>query len=293
MDDHYQRGRLLARLKLSYADRRNTLTWALFDLVLHGRRIRTFSALQRHHAALSRCCRGLVRHSPHPKDVSSGNRLSVWDRIPAMPPAHNKATIISMAIVATGITVLLHEGVGHGVTSWLRGGVPVELTSNHLSSLHEDRWVEAGGTLVNLAAGTLALLATHATGTRASLRYFCWLLAAHNLFSGTGYFMFSGIFGFGDWEQVIAGLPYQALLRTTMSLVGLGLYALVAWLLAIAIRPFCATRAEYNVIGRLPYLASSSVALPESSIRWASSCFWNPPSRPRLADPRACSGLMG
>jgi hypothetical protein len=30
MDDHYQRGRLLARLKLSYADRRNTLTWALF-----------------------------------------------------------------------------------------------------------------------------------------------------------------------------------------------------------------------------------------------------------------------
>ena len=30
MDDHYQGGRLLARLKMSYADRRNTLTWALF-----------------------------------------------------------------------------------------------------------------------------------------------------------------------------------------------------------------------------------------------------------------------
>jgi hypothetical protein len=30
MDDHYQSGRLLARLKQSYADRRNTLTWALF-----------------------------------------------------------------------------------------------------------------------------------------------------------------------------------------------------------------------------------------------------------------------
>jgi hypothetical protein len=173
-----------------------------------------------------------------------------------MASAHSKATIISMAIVATGITVLLHEGVGHGVTSWLRGGVPVELTSNHLSSLHEDRWVEAGGTLVNLAAGTLALLATHAAGSRASLRYFCWLLAAHNLFSGTGYFMFSGIFGFGDWEQVIAGLPHQTLLRTAMSLVGLALYVLVAWLLAIAIRSYCSTRADYNVIGRLPYLAS-------------------------------------
>ena len=173
-----------------------------------------------------------------------------------MPSAHSKATIVSMAIVATGITVLLHEGLGHGVTSWLRGGIPIELTSNHLSSLHEDRWVEAGGTLVNLAAGTLALLATPAAGARASLRYFCWLLAAHNLFSGTGYLMFSGIFGFGDWEQVIAGLPQQVLLRTAMSLVGLGLYVLVAWLLAIAIRPFCSTRADYNVIGRLPYLAS-------------------------------------
>ncbi len=30
MDDHQQGGRLLARLKQSYADRRNTLSWALF-----------------------------------------------------------------------------------------------------------------------------------------------------------------------------------------------------------------------------------------------------------------------
>ena len=173
-----------------------------------------------------------------------------------MPLAHSKATIISMAIVATGVAALLHEGIGHGVISWLRGGVPTELTSNHLSSLREDRWVEAGGTLVNLAAGTSALLATHAAGTRASLRYFCWLLAAHNLFSGTGYFMFSGIFGFGDWQQVIAGLPHQTLLRTVMAVFGLVLYVLVAWLLAITVRPFCSTHGDYNVIGRLPYLAS-------------------------------------
>jgi uncharacterized oligopeptide transporter (OPT) family protein len=30
MDEHHHHGRLLARLKQSYADRRNTLTWALF-----------------------------------------------------------------------------------------------------------------------------------------------------------------------------------------------------------------------------------------------------------------------
>ena len=174
-----------------------------------------------------------------------------------MPSAHSKATIISMAIVATGITVLLHEGVGHGVTSWLRGGVPTELTSNHLSSLHEDRWIEAGGTLVNLPAGTLALLATHAAGTRASLRYFCWLLAAHNLFSGTGYFMFSGIFGFGDWEQVIAGLPAPGPVahgdgsrRPQYSTCSSRGY----W--PSRSGPSARRVPTYNVIGRLPYLAS-------------------------------------
>lgn len=173
-----------------------------------------------------------------------------------MPSAHSKATIVSMAIVATCITVLLHEGVGHGVTSWLRGGVPTELTSNHLSSLHEDRWIEAGGTLVNFAAGACALIATHLAADRACLRYFCWLLAAYNLFSGAGYFLFSGVFGFGDWQQVIAGLPHQPALRTAMGLAGAVLYFLVAWLLAVAVRPFCSARADYNVIGRLPYLAS-------------------------------------
>jgi hypothetical protein len=172
-----------------------------------------------------------------------------------MSPSHNKATVISMAVVAIGITALLHEGVGHGVTSWLRGGIPIELTSNHLSSLHEDRWIAAGGTLVNFAAGILALLVCHAAGRRALLRYFFWLLAAHNLFTGAGYFMFSGVFGFGDWQQVIAGMPHQSLLRAAMACVGLLLYVFFAWLLAIAVRPFCSTRSNYNVVGRLPYLA--------------------------------------
>jgi hypothetical protein len=172
-----------------------------------------------------------------------------------MPGPHSKATIISMAIVAVGVTTLLHEGLGHGVTAWLRGDIPTELTSNHLSSLHDDKWVAAGGTLVNLAAGALSLVITHAAGARASLRYFFWLLAAHNLFTGSGYFMFSGIFGFGDWQQVIAGLPHQALVRTVMAIFGVALYTLVAWFLARAVRPFCPTHASYNGVGRLPYLA--------------------------------------
>lgn len=173
-----------------------------------------------------------------------------------MTALHSKATIMSMAIVAVGVSTLLHEGVGHGVISWLRGGVPTELTSNHLNSLYEDRWIAAGGTLVNLAAGFLALVASHAVATRAHLRYFCWLLAAHNLLSGAGYFLFSGVIGFGDWQRVIEGLPHYIAWRVTMASFGLVLYVVFARLLARAVRRFCPTRASYNVVGRLPYLVT-------------------------------------
>lgn len=173
-----------------------------------------------------------------------------------MPEQHSKATIVSMAIIATGVAVLLHEGVGHGVVAWMRGDIPTQLTSNHLSSLRPDRWVDAGGTLVNLAAGTIALLAAQAAGSHANRRYFLWLLAAHNLFPGAGYFMFSGIIGFGDWQEVIRGLPHQAAWRIGMTIFGVALYVFVARLLAVGIRPFCPRRPVYNTVGRLPYLAA-------------------------------------
>ena len=45
-----------------------------------------------------------------------------------------------------------------------------ELTSNHLSTLQPDRWVDAGGTLVNLIAGAGSLLASRKAGDRSNLR---------------------------------------------------------------------------------------------------------------------------
>ena len=173
-----------------------------------------------------------------------------------MPPTHSKATIVSMAVIASATATLLHEGVGHGITAWLRGDIPTELTSNHLSALQSDRWVDAGGTIVNLIAGAIFLLASRKSGDRANPRYFFWILAALNLLPGAGYFLFSGILGFGDWNEVIRGLPHQIILRIAMSVFGAALYALVVRNLAIAIRPFVAERPAYNVVGRLPYYAA-------------------------------------
>jgi len=168
---------------------------------------------------------------------------------------HSKATIVSMAVVSMGLAPLLHEGLGHGVTAWLRGDVVTEITSNHLSDLRPDHLVEAGGTIVNLLIGAIALAAC-GRAHRANLRFFLWFFAAVNLLDGAGYFLFSGIAGVGDWAAVIAGLPHQAVLRTGMAIFGAVAYYVCVKLLADGVRPFVAVGADYNTVGRLPYLAA-------------------------------------
>ncbi|HUK88623.1 MAG TPA: hypothetical protein VLT85_13225 [Terriglobales bacterium] len=173
-----------------------------------------------------------------------------------MPARHSRATIVSVAVVSIGLAALLHEGLGHGVTAWLRGDLVTELTSNHLSSLRPDRMVEAGGTIVNLIIGAICLALSHGAGKRADARYFLWFFAAVNLLQGAGYFLFSGLFGVGDWNAVIAGLAHPAALRAAMALLGAVLYVVCVRRLAVALRPFVATHAEYNTLARLPYLAA-------------------------------------
>lgn len=175
-------------------------------------------------------------------------------RVAIMSVRHSKTTIASMAVVTMGLAALLHEGLGHGVTAWLRGDVVTQLTSNHLSDLKADRLVDAGGTIVNLVTGAMALAACYRA--RPNLRFFLWFFAAVSLLDGAGYFLFSGIAGVGDWAAVIAGLPHQAVLRTAMAIFGAVFYYWCVGLLAHGVRPFVATRPEYNTVGRLPYLAA-------------------------------------
>src|SRR5215469_6982916 len=148
-------------------------------------------------------------------------------------PRHSRLTIIAVAILCALLGSLLHEGLGHGLTAALRGDTVTQLTSNHLDSVRPDRLVDAGGTLVNLAAGFLFLFAARAAGRRSNLRYFLWFMAALNLLHGAGYFLFSGVLGLGDWAQVIAGFPHQAALRVVMAVSGaLGYVAFLRVLMA-------------------------------------------------------------
>jgi len=173
-----------------------------------------------------------------------------------MNSKHSKVTIVALSVLAAAAGSLLHEGLGHGLTAWLRGDIVTEWTSNHLNSVRPDRLVDAAGTLVNLAAGFILLFAARAAGRRCNVRYFLWLLAALNLLDAAGYFLFSGVGNVGDWAQVIAGLPHQGALRIAMASTGALAYVVFLRMLMRELRPFCPDRGTYNTVGRLPYCAA-------------------------------------
>jgi hypothetical protein len=174
-----------------------------------------------------------------------------------MPERHDRTTICAIAVVSIGLAAILHEGLGHGLTAWLRGNAVTELTSNHLSSTPPDRWVHAAGTIVNLLAAAICFAALHRAGNRSNFRYFLWLFGSINLLQSAGYFLFSGALGLGDWFVVIQGLPYESLLRVGMAAFGAIFYFRSVKWIAAQLRPFIADRTEYNTLARLPYLVAS------------------------------------
>lgn len=143
----------------------------------------------------------------------------------APPIADDALTVCAISLVAGILTNVLHEGVGHGLTALLTGASSGVLTTVAWSSAFHSRLVEAGGTLVNLGAALVFWLALR-SARRASMpvRYFLLITSAFNLFTGTGYFFFSGVTDFGDWAAVISGLHPHPLWRVLLVIVGASSY---------------------------------------------------------------------
>jgi hypothetical protein len=163
----------------------------------------------------------------------------------APSPRHDLLTVAAVGLVAYALANLLHEGLGHGGACLLVGGKPLVLSSMHFDGDTEglpggaNRLIAAGGTLVNLLAGGIALAAlSRSRRLPAQIRYFVWLLAFVNLFQGTGYFLFSGVAGIGDWASVIAGWPMPWLWRLVMAVTGGSAYFVIMLLAMRRLAPF-------------------------------------------------------
>src|SRR5579863_5495153 len=151
----------------------------------------------------------------------------------------DRLTVITISLVACALQDVLHEGLGHGVTAWLSGARTLTISTVALSCDIDTRWISANGTLVNLVFGALLwLLLRRPQRYRPATRYFLVIAMAGNLFTGTGYFLFSGVSNFGDWATVIQGLqPHWA---WQVGLVVLGVVSYYASMLVVGatLRPF-------------------------------------------------------
>jgi hypothetical protein len=147
--------------------------------------------------------------------------------------------MIAVAALACILQDVLHEGLGHGVTAWLSGAHQITMSTVALQSDIETRWVSANGTLVNLAAAfALWLILLRPRRYDPVTYYFLVLAMAGNLFTGTGYFLFSGVANFGDWKQVIAGLQPNWAWRVGLIILGAATYYASMLLVGAKLRPF-------------------------------------------------------
>jgi hypothetical protein len=143
----------------------------------------------------------------------------------AETPRDDCVTVIAIAAIACVVQDVLHEGLGHGVTAWLSGAHRVTMSTVALQSDIASRLISANGTLANLLfAAIFWLLLRRGPRYRPTVRYFLVLAMMGNLFSGTGYFFFSGVTNFGDWAEVIRGLEPHWVWQTGLVVVGIAAY---------------------------------------------------------------------
>lgn len=177
-------------------------------------------------------------------------------------PEDDRLTVIAVAALACMLQNVLHEGVGHGFASYLQGAHTITLSTVAEDSDVTSRWIDAAGTLVNLAAAAVVYLALRVLRSGPALRLFLILCLAGNLFTGTGYFLFSGVFGFGDWQQVIRGLEPAWLWRLGLVLVGVASYVAAVRLVASEFTEFARGTLPRRIrtLAWLPYVVAGVLA---------------------------------
>ena len=170
-------------------------------------------------------------------------------------------TVGSIGILAYMLGNVLHEGVGHGGACLLVGAKPLALSSVYFECSPDSRLVIAGGTLMNLLAGSVFFALGRFIGrSYPRLKYFFWISMTVNLFTGTGYFLFSGIGGIGDWGAFIQGLGPQWLWRMGLTIFGAATYLLAARISLLELRPLIGSNKEQRYqravrLSAIPYFA--------------------------------------
>ncbi len=180
------------------------------------------------------------------------------------PPVKDDAlTICAISLISAMLADVLHEGLGHAALALLTGTQSGVLSTVAWSSAVDSRLVAAGGTLVNLAAAFVFWIALRSLKQASvEIRFFLLTSLAFNLFTGTGYFFFSGVTNFGDWAVVIAGMHPYWLWRTLLVVIGMPAYYGAVLLVGIGlVRYVGVPRDEPRRLRKLTFIPYFSAAL--------------------------------
>ncbi|HTQ54697.1 MAG TPA: hypothetical protein VMI94_09575 [Bryobacteraceae bacterium] len=182
--------------------------------------------------------------------------------MPAAPARPNLLTAAAIGAVACVAADMVHEGLGHGIASWITGDPILSFSTVALQNAAFNRFVSAAGTSADCLAGILALLALRRMRKFSTGACFLWIFGAFSLLN-VGYLTASAITGGSDWANVISGLSPAWLWRAMLGLAGAALYVAAARWIAASLLAFV-DRGELAAAGAprlvLPaYLAGGAV----------------------------------
>ena len=182
----------------------------------------------------------------------------------AAPLTYDKLTVIAIAALACIVEDVLHEALGHGGMALLSGAHRLTVSTVALQSDFDTKWIAAAGPLVSLISGGIFwLLLLKPQRYRPATRYFLILAMAGGLFSGTGYFFFSGVSNFGDWAAVIQGWRPHWLWQVGLIALGMITYYASMLLVAAKLGPFRRNDDDprkMRTLCWLPYLSEGILA---------------------------------
>jgi hypothetical protein len=164
--------------------------------------------------------------------VSSSSERSVSAR-----PIMDVLTIIAIAAMVYVIAAALHEHVGHALACFLLGARVTELNAFYVNCDYQTisdssiRAVALAGPLISLMTGIVAFAALkRLSSSSAQLKLCSWLLGSIGWMTATGYLLFSGATGLGDFGVSRDGMLFNAspewLWRSVIFILGVASYAL-------------------------------------------------------------------
>ena len=148
-------------------------------------------------------------------------------------------TLIAISVLAWALVNIMHEIVGHAGAA-IVVGIAVKAVSTSTAYIKVDwaqfaaehgsnplRLIVAGGTIVNLVTGALALLALQwKKVTNTAMRYFLWLFATFSMIIVAMNMFTCPLLGFGDWTEFLSTLEQKHIWK--ILIIGTGLVLMVA-----------------------------------------------------------------